>query len=196
MNFPLLISLTLTLCCGVFNITRQLQMLQQNSYFPSRYSGWLKDNIPFSQVFAFFVSSVLFCFELYAVLIAFCVSALGFSIYFCIANQKKSIKKLSVTARVKRQFSAVIIIYLSLLALYIIFSNSLTGGICAAVILMLGFISPLSVYICWAVTAPVEKIFAKHYINDAKKILKNYNNLKVIGIIILKVLPTPSSLST
>ncbi len=182
MNFLLLISLALTLCCGVFNITRQLQMLQQNSYFPSRYSGWLKDNIPFSQVFGFFVSSVLLCFELYVVLIIFCVAALGFSIYFCFANQKKSIKKLAVTARVKRQFAAVIIVYLILLALSIVFSNLLAGGICAAFLLMLGFISPLATYICWVVTAPVEKLFAKHYINDAKKILKNHKNLKVIGV--------------
>ena len=182
MNFLLLISLILTIGCGVFNIIRQLQMLQQNSYFPSRYTGWLKDNIPLSQFFALLVSSALICFKLDIVLLIFCAVSLFFSIYFCKANQKKSIKKLVVTGRVKRQFSAVAIIYLILLALYIVFEGSFTGRVLASVILVLGFISPITVYICWCVTAPVEKLFAKHYINDAKKILKNHKNLKVIGV--------------
>ncbi len=182
MNILLLFSLIFALLCGIFNITRQLQMLQQNSYFPSRYSGWLSNNIPSAQFLAFFISSVLLCAKFYLVLTVFCAVALCFSIYFCVSNQKKSIKKLVFTGRVKRQFFAVACIYIVLFVLYILLYNTLFGRICAAVLITLGFVSPLTTYLCWAVTAPIEKLFARHYINDAKKILKAHKNLKVIGV--------------
>lgn len=182
MNYLLLSSLILSLLAGIFNITRQLQMLQQNSYFPSRYTGWLKDNIPSAQFLAFFITSVLWCTNLYVVQTVFCAAVLGFSIYFCVANQKKSIKKLVFTGRVKRQFTTVALIYVILLVLYIIFNQLLFGRICAAILITLSFVSPAMTYICWLVTAPIEKMFAKHYINDAKRILKAHKNLKVIGV--------------
>ena len=182
MNYFLLVSLILSLVGGIFNITRQLQILQQNSYFPSRYTGWLKSNIPSAQFLAYFVSSVLLCLELYIVQIVFTAAFLGFSIYFCIKNQKKSINKLVLTSRVKRQYASVIIILLALLALYVIFPEILLGKISAIILISLSFVSPVTTYLCWLVTAPIEKMFAKHFVNDAKKILKQHKNLKVIGV--------------
>lgn len=182
MDLFILISLIFSLLCGILNITRQLQMLQQNSYFPSRYSGWLKDNLPTAQFAAFFVYSNLLNIKPYFLVAAFSAVSFILSFYYCLKNQKKSIKKLAFTARVKRQFAAVSVIYLLLLAIYIIFNNLLFGRICMIILLTLSYLTPLTTYLCWAVTAPIEKLFAKHYINDAKKILKNHKNLKVIGV--------------
>jgi len=182
MDLFILISLIFSLFCGILNITRQLQMLQQNSYFPSRYSGWLKDNLPTAQFTAFFVYSTLLNIKPYFLVAAFSAVSFILSFYYCLKNQKKSIKKLAFTARVKRQFAAVSVIYLLLLTIYIIFNNLLFGRICMIILLTLSYVTPLTTYLCWAVTAPIEKLFAKHYINDAKKILKSHKNLKVIGV--------------
>lgn len=182
MDLFILISLIFSIFCGIFNITRQLQMLQQNSYFPSRYSGWLKDNIPSAQFTAFFIYSVLLNIKPYFFVAAFSAVSFILSFYYCLKNQKKSIKKLAFTARVKRQFAAISVIYLLLLALYIVFNNLLFGRICMIILITLSYVTPVTTYLCWVVTAPVEKLFAKHYINDAKRILKSHKNLKVIGV--------------
>ena len=66
--------------------------------------------------------------------------------------------------------------------LYAVFGDTVLGRAAAAVTFLLSFISPILVYISWAVTNPVEKAFAKYYVNDAKRILKSHKNLNVIGI--------------
>ena len=48
MSILLLISLIIAAVSGVFSLVRQLQMLQQNSYYPSRYFGWIKDGFSVS----------------------------------------------------------------------------------------------------------------------------------------------------
>ena len=53
MNYYLLISLILAAISGMFSITRQFQMLQQNSYFPSRYTKWLKENFEGLPIYLF-----------------------------------------------------------------------------------------------------------------------------------------------
>ncbi len=182
MNTLLIISFVFLMLCGMFNITRQLQMLQQNSYFASRYTKWLGDNIPSWQFVLYLAVSVLYSQGLYILLTAVCILAFAISVYACVKSQKKSIKKLAVTGRVKRQFGAVAVVYLLLFALGIIFSNILFGKICVSVLITFTAVSPFMTYICIAITSPIEKMFSRYYINDAKRILKGYKNLKVIGI--------------
>ena len=182
MNHFFTVSLILLMLCGVFNITRQLQMLQQNSYFPSRYTKWLKTNIPFFQFLLYFTVSVLWCAGLYTLQAAVCSAALIFSVYHCLKNQKESIKKLVFTGRVKRQFASAAAVYIILFILYIAAGGALRGKICAAALILVCTVTPITVYICYAVTLPVEKMFAAYFINDAKRILKSYKELKVIGI--------------
>ncbi|MBE6809309.1 MAG: UDP-N-acetylmuramoyl-tripeptide--D-alanyl-D-alanine ligase [Ruminococcaceae bacterium] len=182
MNYLLIISMLLNSVAAVFSITRQFQMLQQNSYFPSRYTSWLKGNFPYLGVFAFFISSALFCLEHYYLQMIFIAFILGFSIFSAIILQKKSIKKLVFTGRIKRLYTAAIIVLLLLLAVYILLPKNIIGKIASVLLFLLSFITPALVYIAWAVTKPIENAFTKWYINDAKKILKNHPNLKVIGI--------------
>ena len=47
---------------------------------------------------------------------------------------------------------------------------------------MLSVISPLTVFLIWLVTYPIEKSVSNWYINDAKKILKAHKDLIVIGV--------------
>ena len=50
-----LISIIIASVAGMFVLTRQLHMLQQNSYFNSRYLSWAKENFGFKTIFSFFL---------------------------------------------------------------------------------------------------------------------------------------------
>ena len=182
MNCFLTASLILSIITALFSVTRQFQMLQQNSYFPSRYTLWLKSNFPVLPALAFFVSSVLFLAKLYFIQSLFLLAVTVISVIKSINTQKKSIKKLVFTSRVKRLYTASVLVMLILLAAYIIFSQySFSKGF-AILIFLLSFIPCVLTYTVWGLTYPVEKAVTRFYINDAKKILKSYNDLKVIGI--------------
>lgn len=182
MNYYFLLSLILSVGISVFSLVKQLQMLQQNSYFPSRYTNWLKNNVPTAFIFFYLLISLLMCFKLYLLQLIFTLVILFTTVYSAVSTQKKSIKKLVFTGRIKRLFTADLAVLLILLALYIIFPNMILGKLSAALLLLLSLISPLAVYTVWAITYPVEKAFSKWYVNDAKRILKEHKSLKVIGI--------------
>ncbi len=182
MNYYLLVSLCLAAVSSLFALVRQLQMLQQNSYYPSRYLGWLKDNLPFFDAVLFLISALLFIFNLYIPQAIFCAAVLGIRIPIALNIQKKSIKKLVFTARVKRQFATAIILQLILITGYAVKPISLSGSLCLDISFMLSFLTPVFTLIIWGITVPIEKAVSLWFINDAKKILGAYKDLKVIGI--------------
>ncbi len=182
LNYTLLITMIFAALSSLFTVTRQFQMLQQNSYFPSRYYNWLKDNFPYISVFVFFISSAVFTLKLYLLQLIFITFIFGFSVTQAISLQKNSIKKLVFTSRIKRLYGADIVVCLVLILLFIIFKNSFFSTLAAVLLFMITLVPPIMVYICWGITFPIEKAFTKWYINDAKKILKKHKGLKVIGI--------------
>lgn len=167
---------------GLFSLTYQLQMLQQNSYFPSRYTGWVKSNISNLSVFSFLIFTVLFCLKFYLVQMLFCALYLGIQTRQCFELQKKSIKKLVFTGRIKRLFAAAGIILTALILLFVFLPDNIFGVLSATVAFIISFLSPLLTYICWAVTYPIERAMSRWFVSDAKKILRQHSNLKVIGI--------------
>lgn len=99
-----------------------------------------------------------------------------------ISLQKKSIKKLVFTGRVIRMLSALLVIYTILVLIYVFLVEKLISEIATIVLFTFAFVSPLAVILAWILTLPIEKIFAQYYIFDAKRILKSYTDLKVIGV--------------
>jgi len=182
LNYYLFASIILAAVSGLFSLTRQLQMLQQNSYFPSRYTGWLKDNIPSLNIVALFIVSVLFNYNFYLIQTIFVSIVTVLNIISAIKLQKKSIKKIVFTGRIKRLFGCATIIFVLLILAFALSQKARIYKSAVALIWILAFASPLLTYICWAVTLPIEKAFSRWYINDAKRILKQHKNLKVIGI--------------
>lgn len=182
MNSVLFVSLIISAISGLFALTRQLQMLQQNSYFPSRYTSWLISNIPLASTGAFLISSVLFNYNLYYVQAIFLLAVAISNISYAIKTQKISIKKLVFTGRIKRMFGCAVLICTVLILLFIVFKKPLLSNLCAVILFTLTFLSPIMTYLCWVITLPIEKAFSRWYINDAKRILKSYKNLKIIGI--------------
>ncbi len=181
MNTLLIISTAVSIILGISSLIKQFQMLQQNSYFPSRYFGWLKSNFSLIAIFLFAVSSFLLAFEQYLIHLIFISLCSLISVILSVKAQKKSIKKLVLTARVKRLFATAFI--LLALPFVLVLQNDKTLSLLGVqIVLLLSFISPINTFLSWLFTLPFEKMFARYYINDAKKILKNHKNLKVIGI--------------
>ncbi|MBQ6714196.1 MAG: UDP-N-acetylmuramoyl-tripeptide--D-alanyl-D-alanine ligase [Clostridia bacterium] len=168
---------------GIFSLIKQLQMLQQNSYFPSRYMKWVLNSYSGElavNTFVFCVASLLFATEFYfaeaGLLGAFAI----WKIVEAVNVQKTSIKKLVFTARVKRLLGAALIVFIILAVLFAIDFRKFT--FCIVLAVLFGIVSPLLTLLIWALTKPIEWAFGKWYIADAKKILKKQKGLTVIGI--------------
>ncbi len=173
---------------AVFSLYRQLQMLQQNSYFASRYFGWLKQ----SYTTELTITAVFYCAATFLLMnskdrIALIAAAvlLAIRIFLCFKTHKKSIKKLVFTARVKRLFiAAILLLGVLVFACHLCYlkGNALAGNICRTACLLFSCITPALTLVIWALTYPIEKAVAFWYIADAKRILKSHKNLTVIGI--------------
>ena len=170
-----------SLFCSMY---RQLQMLQQNSYFASRYLKWVYGNFMLDITFLSFgycLVSIFYLGQKY--LFCFLISLAVFVIRLLLALncKKKSIKKLVYTGRVKRLLATSLII----LGLLVTVMETVSGIYSQAAFIILGilaFFSPLFVLIVLFINSPIEALISRHYINDAKRILKQNNNLTVIGI--------------
>lgn len=185
MNYILLSSLIIAAVSSLFSLARQFQMLQQNSYFPSRYISWVKDNYTVQLAvlaIAFCASSLLYEREYYWAQLSLVAVMFVYRAVSSVKIQKKSIKKLCITARVKRLFAVCSIFFAVFTVLFYFLYGTLASEIFSMLIFMLAFISPLTVLLAWSVTFPIEKCIAGWYINDAKRILQEHKNLTVIGI--------------
>lgn len=188
MDTFLLIFLAISSVSSLFAITRQFQMLQQNSYYPSRYFGWLKTS--FSGGFLgcallYLLVSVFYFFHFKIGYIGGCVVAffiLCYNIKTAVQLQKRSVKGLVFTGRVKRLYVAAILLFAILIALYCFFPKGIVGRFSNVALLLLCYVTPITTFLLWCITLPVEKLIGRYYINDAKKILASRKDLTVIGI--------------
>jgi len=172
----------LSLFCSLY---RQLQMLQQNSYFPSRYIKWIYSGFMMEitlLTFVYCLDSVILLSGKFVFALILSILLFVIRLFLAIKCYKKSIKKLVFTARIKRLIATCVIIFGALLSVCEIFEKSLVFEISLILISFISVISPVMVLVSWLITAPIEKSVSKYYINDAKKILKNSKNLTVIGI--------------
>ncbi|MBR5011154.1 MAG: UDP-N-acetylmuramoyl-tripeptide--D-alanyl-D-alanine ligase [Clostridia bacterium] len=166
-----------------FSSYRQLQMLQQNSYFPSRYMKWVYDSFftPFTGLTIVFCAlSIIIRFNYVIDLIIVCALLL-IHIADLILTYKKSIKKLVFTARIQRILICQTVIILAAL-LFAINTTNIAKGICFSILLLLSVFSPLLTLIDWAVTWPIEKMFNLYYKYDAEEKIDACKGLTVIGV--------------
>ncbi len=179
------VSLIFAVLSCVCSLIRQFQMLQQNSYFPSRYFKWLKG----SYTVQLAVQAIIFCLFSFrndktgAIIITVLTAVmLVFRAVNAARIYKKSIKKLVFTARVKRLFAAAVLPLIAGAVLSAVFGDTLAGEIAAMLTFAFSVVSPLTVMFAYILTWPIEKAVSRWYINDAKKILRSNKNLTVIGI--------------
>ena len=169
----------------IFSLTLQFQMLQQNSYYPSRYLSWINksyiNNLLLSCAI-YLISSVLYLFDLYIVQLCLISVLLVLRLINSIKIQKKAIKPIVLTGRVKRLYLASIIVLGLLSTVYVLYHDIALGRYFSIAIFIISFFTPVLTLISWLLTLPIEKTISNWYVNDAKKILKKHPNMKVIGI--------------
>ena len=118
LNYWLLISLILFAVGGIFSSQRQLQMFQQNSYFPSRYIKWIKTASSVKTAYCamfFIITAALSIVKATKYLPIIAIIELILRIFNYRSNSKKSIKKLVYTARIKRLICTFAIVYIALI---------------------------------------------------------------------------------
>ncbi len=174
---------------GVVALTRQYQMLQQNSYFAVRYLRWYKGVIksriaPILKALigaGLTVTALSESVGLAILLFAICIFALLIEAVFSVRLNKKSIKKLVVTARVKRMWVAGGVILCLIAALSVTFGG-IAGKVLLAVLFIMCALPEITALLSLFIMKPIEKCISNYYVNDAKKILRNHKNMTVIGV--------------
>lgn len=181
------IAVIIAVISGFLGLIRQYQMLQQNSYYASRYFAWIKGNTPVVPLILrgfIIILAVLAAFlgenTLKESLTLFVAVALYFG-WRAAALNSGSIKKLVYTARIKRMFIFSTAVLAVSGALGLIFEG-LLSVIFLAVLVLLSVFPEILCFISLFALKPIEKLVANHYINDAKRILNSVHGIKVIGI--------------
>lgn len=149
-----------------------MHMFQLNSYFFKKYGNWMKVNIKkilLRSINIIIPTLILLFNNNIARIISIIILAISI-----LANLPKSKAKipLKFTNRVIRMFITQAIL---ITIICIISNNYITFGVLNIIAFGLCIIANIINY-------PIEYGIRKHYINDAKKILKNMPNLIVIGV--------------
>ena len=175
---------------GIVGLTRQFQMLQQNSYFAVRYWRWYKGSFKLGRLIYIIISllgavGAFFALKLDTVpcivLLAGLLLFLSIVARRSVALNKKSIKKLVVTARVKRMWVAAGVILVGLAALSTLLPDT-ASNVLKGVLFLFCALPEFVTLLSLLVMKPVEKAISNYYINDAKKILRSMKHMKVIGV--------------
>ena len=181
------IAVIIAVVSGFLGLIRQYQMLQQNSYYASRYFSWLKGNSP---VFPLVLKGFIILLALLAAFIGETTLKESLTLFAAIALyfgwraaslNSGSIKKLVFTARIKRMLVFSVLLLALSGALGLIFDGILSIVFLVILVLLSVFPEILCLISLFALK-PLEKMIANHYINDAKKILSSVCGIKVIGI--------------
>ncbi len=170
---------------AIFSLYIQYHMLQQNSYFISRYFSWVKSSYaPYVclDAFLYCIVSVLFLKERFSILAAVALASLVIRVILAVKTRKTAIKPLVFTSRVKRLYATGVVILGILVSLYEVFPKNTVGKAATLLLFCLASVTPLFAVLNKIINSPVENLIGKSYINDAKRIIKSYGNLKVIGI--------------
>lgn len=174
-----LVSVAVTAVCGVFASLRHIMMLQQSSYYPSRYMKWSVGAIGTRTAVSLamlILSGVFIIFELPVPLAAAALLSLV-RIPVAVNDRKKAIKKLVFTARVKRLLFTECLLFACLTAAGFLFGRFFYAAVC-----LLAFAPPSAMLIARTVNAPAENAVTAFYIADAKRRLAEHSGMQTVGI--------------
>lgn len=179
--------------CGIYmllNLKHDIHMLQQNSYRPERYWRWLQGDMST----AWRLVDVALLFILFSTLLnvrfALLLIALTAICKSWIILRKKFKKPLVFTRRVWRIYSvagflsvgAFLAVIFSTCGDETVFFNYLPAQIALGTLLLLTIFSWAIVMLSVVILSPVEKAINRKYYNEARDILRQMPDLKIIGI--------------
>lgn len=161
-----------------------LHMFQQNRYEMKRYVKWIKENIAMGLVKSIvplgisFVALIL-VFTRAPWYIFFVLGVLMCGYTWAIEKGTSYIKPLVYTARVKRQCVTMYVLWFALVIGCFCLFESKANGI---LVFLSYFVSWLLVFLMAMINTPIEHMFQRKFLNEAKQILTNHNRLIKIGI--------------
>lgn len=163
-----------------------LHMFQLNGYKNNEWIVWLKHNtksevvallalvsivqcIFFNSIACYILSTVLYCFIL---------------AYYLLQKKKRKKKSLVYTNRVKRILFSEFLVLIIASTLILLNSHFTLFGISLVIALfgMATALNPIYLLVVNVINHPMERGINHYYINDAKKKLAAYPNIKIIGV--------------
>ena len=169
-----IIFLILYLIVNFLILKYNLHIFQLNYYMPDTQLKWIKKK--WQKFCLIFILNIVGAFSiLFSGKYIIAIITLALNIPFIIEKNVK--KKIVYTNRIKRMF---ICNYLILVILGIILHNKF--NIFASIILIVNSVSTLYMILINYINLPINKLINNYYVNDAKKILKNMPNLKIIAV--------------
>lgn len=169
----------------LISMTRQLHMLQQNSYFNGRYIEWLTSAVSGRTFFSLMTTPfiLLFCmlFE-FGWLLAAAIIFMVIRLLSAFLDQKNAIKPLVFTARVKRMYFTAAILASIYPVITFLDGNETKIKVMLTVMSAVVVISPFVTMLVNIINSPIEILIKQWYIWDAKKILKSKKDIIVVGI--------------
>ena len=168
-------------------LVREFQMLQQNSYFASRYTGWLKSSFSTLRtvikavIVALIVAAAFFGNDTFSdSMMLFSVIGIYFG-WRGFSENEKSIKKLVFTPRVKRMFVAALALMVLVGAAGVVFGGTVALICYTAFYILLTLPEALCLIVLF-ILKPCEKAISNRFINEAKDILKSAYSLRTVGV--------------
>ncbi len=179
-NILLLISYVSFAAYAFAKCRREVHIMQQNSYFISRYSQWWSENIfkafSFNEIVGVIIGLSLFMRPITIVTYAVLILTFGIGAYHLWTRKDK--KALVFTPRAKRLMGVMLVIYALLLSIIIWYDAMLFWKLAPLfAVLSFGVLILAS-----AILAPIEGSINDGFVTDAKKRLEAMPNLKVVGI--------------
>ena len=169
----------------LYKSKKAMHMLQQNWYNDNdRYINWIFDN----------KSKIFLIFDLLFVVFIFLKDNLliiSFILFYIVAffihrnkvKNEQSKKPLVITARIKRLYTTLIIVYLLLIYVTtIMWFNPLNMSFYYFYVSLIIYINYLFVYLCNVINKPIELLVKNHYLRMAKSKLASMTNLKRVAI--------------
>ena len=164
----------------------ELQMMQQNSYRNNRYFKWWKTNPVANSGITDYIVLCLILIAAIPKTISLPIAILVFAANIISASKKKSKKPLVFTKRVWRLFSMMILLSIFFcLGTFFGFKSVIPTEIAFIItvaIIILCCLSWIVVMLANWVVKPVESAINRKYYNDAKRLLSQMPDMKIIGI--------------
>ena len=162
---------------GVSTAIPDYHMLQQNSYYASRYAKWLSGARSRYLVHLFFAAILLTCCRWATPFVAAAAVFALVQVLRARSWQKRAIKPLVFTARVCRLLATNALLILGFSVVSVLWCRPLR-----IVAVVLATATPLTVLAVKAINEPIEAAVRRYYYNDARRILLRHKPMTVIGI--------------
>jgi len=167
-----------------FNINRYLHIMQQAFYNFTDYMPTLKNTKRLGLDFAEILLTVFASLGLFfggKLYIAIWMIVAIFTLNYQIKNKPQAKKKFAITTRVKTIYAIIYLLLIFLVILGLIYERYILSILFILVSLYKHF-AIFIVALCNTLAKPINNMLNKRYINDAKRILREKNDMQIIGI--------------